>query len=166
MKRFLYLMICLACILFLTGCSSSNLESVSFFYCRDPANYQYFEEDGVIASEERDLTGHHKDLQYLISLYLAGPLEEGLISPFPRNVRLVEAKTLNSKVYIELSDLGNSMSDSEFSLASVCLAKTCMPFSETNAVTIKSGARTITINMNNILLIDNAIPETTEGGKQ
>jgi len=152
------------CFGMLAGCSSHSLEPVSFYYCRNPETYQYFQEDGVITAESRDLSGHTNDLRYLVALYLAGPLEEGLVSPFPRSARLVEAKTISSSVQIELSDLGNTMTDSEFSLAAACLSKTCMQHFGASSVTIKSGARTITMNEANIILFDTAIPETTEGG--
>jgi len=164
MKRFVCCIILFALMISLTGCSSPSFDPVSFFYCRKPEEYQYFETDGVIASEVRDLTGHYGDLQYLVSLYLAGPLEEGLVCPFPRSTRLVAAAITNNTVHIELSDLGNVLTDSEFSLASACLAKTCILFTDSTAVTIKSGVRTITMNTQNIVLFDNAIPEATEGG--
>lgn len=145
------------------GCSSASFDPVTFYYCRKPEEYLYFESDGVIASEGRDLTGHNDDLQYLIALYLAGPLDEELISPFPRKTRLVQAQKDTHSVYIELSDLGSTMTDAEYSLATACLAKTCMPFAAVDEVTIRSGARTITINAENIILFDSAITENTEG---
>ena len=163
MKRLIGFLFLPLLILLLAGCGSSSLEGISFFYCRHPNAYQYFESDGVIAAESRDLSGHNGDLQYMIALYLAGPLEESLISPFPRNTRLIEAKKQNSTIHIELSDLGNSMTDSEFSLAAACLSKTCMLFADGTDVTIKSGVRTITLNAENMVLLDSAIPEPTEG---
>ena len=165
MKRsFLFCLFLAACIGILAGCSSHSLEPVSFYYCRKSDAYQYFQEDGVIAAEDRDLTGHTSDLRYLTALYLAGPLEEGLVCPFPRNTRILEANAENTAIQIELSDFGNSMTDSEFSLAAACLSKTYMEHFGTDKVTIKSGARTITMSEKNIILFDTTILETTEGG--
>ena len=165
MRRiFSFILFALFCSGIFAGCASHSLEPVSFYYCRDSKAYQYFQKDGVIASEERDLSGHTHDLRYLTALYLAGPLEEGLICPFPRSTRLIEAKQTDDTIQIELSDFGNSMTDSEFSLAAACLSKTCMEHFSADGVTIKSGARTITMHEKNIILFDTAIPDTTEGG--
>lgn len=165
MKRMLrFILFVLFCSGILAGCASHSLESVSFYYCRDPKAYQYFQKDGVIASEKRDLSGHTNDLRYLTALYLAGPLEEGLVCPFPKNTHLTEITKTNGAIQIELSDFGNSMTDSEFSLAAACLSKTCMENFSANSVTIKSGARTITMHEKNIILFDTAIPDATEGG--
>lgn len=165
MKRFCsFFLFLAACIGMLAGCTSHSLEPVFFYYCRNADAYQYFQEDGVIAAEGRDLSGHTNDLRYLTALYLAGPLEEGLVCPFPRSTRLLDVSVSNSSIQIELSDFGNSMTDSEFSLAAACLSKTYMEHFHIDDVTIKSGARTITMNEKNIILFDSAIPETTEGG--
>lgn len=159
MKRILCLILILLIIIPILGCSSPSFDPVIFYYCRNPKEYQYFEADGVIASEGRDLNGHSGDLQYLIALYLAGPLDEDLISPFPKKTRLVEAERQPGSVLIELTDLSSTMTDSEFSLAAACLAKTCIPFVGVNEATIRSGARTITINAENIILSDTAATE-------
>lgn len=163
MKRILSFVFTIFIIISLVGCSSSSFDPVTFYYCRKSDAYQYFEADGVITSEERDLTGHGNDLQYLVALYLAGPLDEDLISPFPRKTRLLEAENDPNSVQIELTDLGSSMTDAEFSLAAVCLAKTCISFADVTEATIRSGARTITINEKNVILADIATTEYAEG---
>ena len=65
---------------------------------------------------------------------------------------------------IELSDLGDSLTDSEFSLAAACLSKTCMLYTGSSDITIKSGVRIITMNADNMILLDTVVPETTEEG--
>lgn len=163
MKRIVCFLTALFLLLPLAGCSTPSFDPVLFYYCRKSEDYQYFDSEGIISSEGRDLTGHSKDLQYLVALYLAGPLDEDLISPFPRKTRLLEEEYQNDRIRIELTDLGNTMTDSEFSLASVCLAKTCMEYVSAKDVTIKSGARSITINSKNVVLFDTATPENIEG---
>ena len=163
MKRILCLILAFALMIPIFGCSSPSFDPVMFYYCRRPDDYQYFQKDGVIASEGRDLSGHSDDLQYLVALYLAGPLDETMTSPFPRKTRLVAVEKTDRSVQIELTDLGSTMSDSEFSLAAVCLAKTCIPFAGVSEASIRSGARTITINAENVFLYDNTITDSTEG---
>lgn len=165
MRRVICILVAAILLLSLCGCSSSNLDSsVSFFYCRTPDEYQYFKANGVISSEERDLTGHTSDLHYMISLYLAGPLEESLTSPFPKKTRLLDVRHAGQYIDIELTDLGGSLSDSEFSLAAACLAQTCMNFTGSTSVTLKSGIRNITITSDNIVLHDTISQDSPKGG--
>ena len=164
MKRLVCLLMTVGILLSLFGCSSAKMDSVSFYYCRKPDAYQYFKSDGVITSEDRDLTGHTKDLHYLIALYLAGPLDETLVSPFPKKTRLLEVSFNNNHVDLELTNLAGSLSDSEFSLAAACLAQTCMEFVDCGSATIKSGIRRITITSDNVVLHDDLSQNSPKGG--
>ena len=146
------------------GCSSGDTGDISFYYCRSPEQYRYFEEDGVICAESRDLMGHRQDLQYLVGLYLAGPLDEQLISPFPKSVRLLSANRQNDSICIELTDHSSDMSDSEFSLACACLTLTCIRYTGCSSVTVVSGARSYTMDMDSILLYDPLPQQETIGG--
>ena len=163
MKRFLWLLGCLALVLTLAGCHSPESGQIRFYYCRDPEQYQYFEEDGVIRAEDRELLSHRGDLQYLMGLYLAGPLEEGLRSPFPQNTSLLSIRKQKDAVFVELSDLGGMLTDAEFTLACCCLTLTCLDAAQCDTVTITSGSRSVTMNADSILLFDGLTPqETTE----
>ena len=150
--------------LLLTGCSSPQREDTIFYFCRSPEQYRYFEEDGVIYSESRDLMNHRNDLRYMISLYLAGPMTEGVVSPFTKATRLISAELRNNAVYIELSGHNNILTDSEFSLACACLTLTCMDYMACEQVTITSGDRSITMNTQSILLYDTLPQQETNGG--
>ncbi|MGM9590213.1 MAG: GerMN domain-containing protein [Faecousia sp.] len=118
----------------------------------------------MIHSEERDLTGHRDDLRYMVGLYLAGPLEEGLSIPFTKTTRLLSAEKTDGIITIELSDHTYTMTDSEFSLACACLTLTCMSFTECESVTVISGPRSVTMDKNNILLYDSLPQQETTGG--
>lgn len=163
MKRFF----CLILILSLTalcGCSKPETNSVSFYYCRDPEFYQYFEEHGVIQPEIRDITGHRSDLRYVVGLYLAGPLEEELRSPFSKTARLVSVQKSGTSILIQLSDETQNLSDASFSLACACLTLTCMDAFSCNEVTVTSGERSVTMNENSIVLFDTLLPQEATGG--
>ena len=162
MKRTVMIVLA-ALILLLTGCDSGRREDTLFYYCRDPEQYQYFEEDGVIRPEERDLLNHRNDLRYMVSLYLAGPMEEGVVSPFTKATKLISAELRDDTVHIELSGHNNILTDPEFSLACACLTLSCIDYMPCQAVTIVSGDRSITMDAQSILLYD-PLPqqETTE----
>ncbi|MBQ7129476.1 MAG: hypothetical protein IJO21_00320 [Oscillospiraceae bacterium] len=163
MKQLLCLILA-AGILLLSGCGGAETNSVSFFYCRSAEDYQYFEETGVIQPENRDITGHRGDIRYVVGLYLAGPLEEGLQSPFTRDTRLISVQEKDREILIQLSDETETLPDASFSLACACLSLTCMDVFSCQSVTISSGKRTITMNENNILLYDTLLPQEATGG--
>ena len=156
----------MAVILLLTGCSSEPREGTLFYYCRDPEQYRYFEEDGVIHPESRDLLNHRNDLRYMVSLYLAGPMEEGVVSPFTKATKLISAELHDDVIYIELSGHNTNLTDSEFSLACTCLMLTCMDYMPCQAVSITSGERTLTMDAQSILLYDDLPRQETTGGEQ
>lgn len=164
MKQLLCIFLACLMLVCLTSCSSEDPNAITFYYCREPEAYRFFEETGVIGRETRDITGHRNDLRYMVSLYLAGPMEEELISPFTKATRLVSAELSGREIHIELSGHNKIMTDSEFSLACACLTLTCMDFMDCDAVTIVSGERTMTMNTENIFLYDTLPTQETTGG--
>ncbi len=163
MKRITCVLLAL-CMTVLLGCGRAETNSVSFYYCRNAEEYQYFEEDGVIRAESRDITGHRSDLRYIVGLYLAGPLEEGLESPFSKSTRLVSVQKSGETIQIELSDQNQDLSDASFSLACACLTLTCMDAFSCTEVTVTSGERSVTMNENSIMLFDTLLPQEATGG--
>lgn len=162
MKRILSFLLILALMFPLWGCSKGIQDEAVFYYRR--AEFRYGEENAVVVPEQRDITGHVGDLSFLISLYLMGPLEEELESPFPKNTRLISVSPVVGAVRIELSNLNDSITDSRFSLACACLALTCLELTDTQEVTITSGDRSVTMDRDSIVLHDSITNETTNGG--
>ena len=165
MKRSLCVLLCVLFLIGLCGCStplSGSGEPVSFYYRR--ADFQYPGTDNVIVPEQREISGHGGDLHYMISLYLVGPLDDSLVSPFPKGTRLLETQQNGMELLLTLSDSAASLSDSAFSLACTCLALTCMSFTNAETVTVSSGERVMTITTDNLLLSDDStgLTETTE----
>lgn len=165
MKRSLCVLLCVLFLIGLCGCStplSGSGEPVSFYYRR--ADFQYHGTDNVIVPEQREISGHGGDLHYLISLYLVGPLDDSLVSPFPKGTRLLETQQNGMELLLTLSDSAASLSDSAFSLACTCLALTCMSFTNAETVTVSSEERFMTITTDNLLLSDDitGLTETTE----
>lgn len=162
MRRLTSLVLTAVLVFALPGCGrlkDSEKDSITFYYQR--AEFLYGEEDSVIASETREASGHAADLSYLLSLYLAGPLDEGLVSPFPRGTRLLSVQEEDDTLLLEISDTEDSLSESRFSLACACLTMTCLELSAAGNVIITSGERTITMTRDSFLLSDGTVPETT-----
>ena len=156
MKRFfpLFLILCLL----LSGCGLAGehfKEPVPFYYLR--SEYEYFTQDGVIVSEEREASGHREDLTYLLALYLMGPSEEELVSPLPRGIRIFKSEQTTDGITLQLSDSTATMTDLDFSLACACLTLTCLDISEEETVMILWGEEIITMDESCLTLFDNSL---------
>ena len=149
MKRLTALLLLFA--LFLSGCGNELKEPVTFYYLS--SNY---EEDmsSAIDSERREAAGHRDDLMYLMALYLMGPADEDLHAPLPGDTTVQAAEMHGTNVTITLSDVSDSMTDFQFTVACSCLTLTCLDITEATNVTIISGDRSITLDANDLLLSD------------
>lgn len=148
-------MLILAISLFFSGCgffTEHIKEPVTFYYLK--SEIQYFSNEPVIASEEREASGHRHDLSYLMALYLMGPTEEELVSPIPRGTRIFKALQTEEGISLHISDTAATMDDISFSLACTCLSLTCLELTDAPAVTITSGERVITMSRETLTLYD------------
>ena len=169
LKKFLIILCCVlaaALLIAVLGRTDQGKNTVTFYYVR--SQYAYGTEDGVIGSEQRDITGHENDLDYLLALYLEGPLDSGLRSPFPGKsaTRILSQQRRGDALQIQLTDMTKVMSDSEFTLACACLTRTCLGMTKVLAVQITSGPRSIRMNPTNLVLFDESTavkkPKTEE----
>lgn len=155
MKRFICIVFILVLLTSLLGCgkiSPTSPETISFYYCR--TEYQYNTEDAIIVSEDRPVSAHSEDLKYVLSLYLMGPLDDSLASPFHDGTRLFDITAESGSVSIILSSQDNHLSDSSFSLACACISLTCMDITEAESITVTSGRRSVTMTRDSMLLSD------------
>lgn len=154
MKRMIALLLVLS--LFFSGCGifTDRIQvPVTFYYVR--SNYQSDMGD-VIASEEREASGHVGDLRYLMALYLMGPTDEDLISPIPPGTRIFSAEHTPDSVNLEMTDTSQALTDAEFTLACACLTLTCLSITDVQEVNITSGTRSVTMTKDSLNLYDNS----------
>lgn len=170
MRRILILCILGCLVLNLAGCSfgSQLKEPVPFYYTRDGENYVYGEADGVITSEEREASGHTADLEYLLSLYLSGPLDEDLVSPFPEGTQLESIDRDSSGLIILLNDSFSQLSGMELTVACACISATCFALVDVQQVRIISpqtqydSAVEMVITRDTLTLIDTVMDTGAE----
>lgn len=155
--------ICLIMVLcfMLSGCSVVGeriKEPVAFYYVSDT-----YQEDmaQVIVSEVREASGHRDDLSYLLALYSMGPITEELKTPLPRNSNITVVDHSENSLELDLTDGSPEMTDANFTLASACIAKTCMELTDVQQITVHSGDRRITIQHDNLLL-DHSMSQNTQ----
>ncbi|MCI7808510.1 hypothetical protein MR626_04370 [bacterium] len=149
--------------LFLSGCTltrEGQNEVVTFYYLRE--EYQYGAENSVIVAEEREASGHGRDLSYLLAFYLMGPMKEGLVCPLPEGTGIVSVEQASSGISLVLTDTLETLSDADYSLACACLTLTCLNITGGEKVTITSGSRSVTMTRNTLTLFDGGTAETEE----
>ena len=150
MKRILCLIL-IFCLL-LSGCSLIGehvKEPVTFYYVSE--NYQK-DMDQVIVSEIREASGHRDDLTYLLALYSLGPSSEGLKSPLPRNTTILPIERTVDEIVLALTENGRTLKDADFTLASACIALTCMDLIDVQQVTVVCEEQSITLGKESLLL--------------
>lgn len=139
MKKTIHFLIT-ACLLasLLTGCSIFHLggmrHPVSCYYPR--ATFTYEGHDSVLLAEQKEASGHDSDLQYLMRMYLQGPVSAELLSPFPAGTQLLDVQIEEQTMILSLSREFLRLENSDLTLAGACLIKTAQGFADVNSLRI------------------------------
>ena len=155
----------LVCLLLLSGCGRRGkplFEPVYFYYPR--VEFDYGSADSAITWEAMDGTGHMDDYFYLLSEYFAGPIDEGLRTPFPQGTALLSAELTPEGFFLELTEEALNLSEHWYTLGCSCLSMTCFELTEAPAVTVACGGKTLTIHREGMLLEDDYSPALHENG--
>lgn len=171
MKRIICPMLCILMIAGLSGClfheAGEFLDPVEFFYPRKSTDFVYGSSDGVIGSEIREASGHVGDLKYLLPMYLRGPQDSVLRSPFPPGCKLEDIYEEGTTLYIQLSTEFAALHGTDLTLACAALARTCLTMTNYEHVSINAAGDTQTVSIvldtDSVLLADlRAFKNTTE----
>ena len=156
MKNRIILLLLIA--LLISACAKEDKPSdVNFYYPK--AEFDYNTDDGAISYEVRS-NGGIASSAILLNLYLQGPLEEGLLNPFPENVSVVSLYTLEDTVYVTLSDSMAELSGAPLILSCACICRTAMGLAGTQSAQIQcetlllDGKKFITVNENTVFYSD------------
>lgn len=167
MKRLFIFTAILCLITGLAACGSGDImEPVEFCYQQIAAPDTL--PDTVFAYETREAAGHRNDMNYLLSLYLQGPLESDLKSPFPSGCRLLHISRENDTLIVTLDQTVTSLGQLEQTLACACLAQTCFSLTDVDTVQIIAEAEdpadslNVTIHTESFLLEDLPATQPTE----
>lgn len=142
--------------LLLSGCSFFGhriMEPVTFYYLQ--ANYTYGRNPGLIASEQREASGHLGDLSYLLALYLLGPAEEDHLSPLPPDTQITNVKYRGDTVSLNLIVSDDTLTEPELTLAYACLTLTCLDITDAQQVKITYQDQAVTMTRDMFTLTDN-----------
>ena len=156
-----YVAIFLSVLLLLSGCSHSTAyeKPVTFYYCS--AVYQYESGDSAIVAEIRESAGC-STLEEIMQLYLAGPDNVELVSPFPNGLRLISHHQEGETLYLLFSEELSQLSNLSLSMACGCITMTCLTLTDATQVTIEAneslldGQKSITMERDSLILSDHA----------
>ncbi len=163
MRKRMILVLLVALLLSGCGFGSGLREPVNFYY---PQTQEAIAADGAlegyILPEPRESAGHSGDLEYLLSLYLAGPTQETLRSPFPTGTRLVSITQTEGSLVINMNERFSQLSGIDLTLACACICTTCFDLTDVNQITITAPAAGLypevemTMTRDSLTLVDNS----------
>ncbi len=163
MKRCFSAIVCL--LLLMSGCSTPPSEAIEnpvrFYYLKNTISYD--DADGVIAVEIRDSEELPEDLASLTALYLAGPSDNQLVSPFPEGITLKSFSLEENKVFVTLSNNFTVLDNFSLTVACACITKTLLELTPGTTVEIRVEAGairddelSILMDAESLVLFDNA----------
>ena len=166
MKRSFCFLLILS-LLIIPGCAKeSPEETLSFYYCRK--EFAYGTETGIIVPEQRSLPGHEDDLEYLLHMYVEGPLDDSLVSPFPKGTLLQGFTYSDATLYVTLNEPFAQLDGIDHTIAAACIAYTGFDLTPAEKVVIKCnsqryGNKSITLYRDSVLFRDDSIaPDPTQ----
>ncbi len=160
-KRCLAAALCLLLCAALAGCMAEE-NGITFYYLR--REYAYGTEDAVIAPETREAQSA-RNLEYLLRLYLDGPLTDAYVSPFPSGTHLISLGTEDGTLTVTLSEEFAALEGADLTLAAASLARTCFALTDAEEITILAAAPEevcLTLNRDSLVLLDDSAAEATE----
>ena len=160
MKKRICLTICLLMLLPLCGCLNAGEYAVQFYYPRNPDTYEFGTQADVITSERRTFPTPVNDPEYLMQLYLDGPVSENLINPFPEGTKLLNLHLNDKTLTIVLSSEFAALEDMELTIASACLTNTCFQITGAEQLVLAYGNHQHTHTRESFLFLDDSATPT------
>ncbi len=153
MKRWLLIILALT---MLTACEKSEItpQHVGFYYPR--REIVYGAQDGVIALDSREISLDGSSLYDLLNMYLQGPADTDLISPFPPGASILEIAQRDNCLHLTMNNDFFTPDSLNSSLSRASLAKTCFSLTDCEIITLHSSDRdtVLTITRNTFVLSD------------
>ena len=154
MKKSIAIILIFLLILGMIGCSEK--ETIHFYYLR--TEVQYDVSQGVITAEEREIEGANRSLEYMLKLYLEGPVSQSLRSPFPKGTALTHLAQTGNSLVVTLSPPFGMLENMDYVIACACVASTCFALTDAQSVTIATGQTEMTLTRDNLTINDQPSP--------
>lgn len=168
MKRIFILLTVLFCCLFLSSCSAQDdspaymVDPIRFYYCRtvsdEPAAYEY--DTGSIGYEYRDLGEERLSPEQVLSIYLNGPENEDLRSPFPPELDAISVHLERGVLTVRFNGAIARLSGMDLTASAACLVHTMTQLDEIEFVKMEaeqpllSGLLSVPLEAEDFVLTD------------
>jgi len=171
MKRVIAVILVLLLLSGLCACAREKefVYPIAYHYLRAPqpnGEIAHGSIDSLIGAEMREGDGYQDNLTLLLDVYLHGPLDKDFRSPFPVGTALRSLDVQDQTAAVMISSHLAALTGVDLSVACGCLALTVMDLTGATSVIITSensmldGKESVTMDRNNLVLIDNTNPES------
>ena len=143
----------------LSGCGAGGESSALLYFCTDPDVHH----GPAIQSQPYEGTSA-PGVEELVDAMLAGPTQDGLISPFPQGLSLQSWDLEDGLLTLNFSEQYGGLTDISLTLADYCLVLTLSQVEGVDTVQIQSAGHTYhsrshqTLKADEVLL-DQSLPE-------
>ena len=161
MKRIISIVLALLIPVSACGCAVSNSDidaPASFYYRTDPVAYNT--PTSVFSAEIRETADLNNNALNILNRYVAGPVSEGYLSPFPPGVNVDSIERNGECVIITMNDSFGSLTGVALTSACTCVVLTVIELIGCQEVTIQcqsaplDGAASITMGIDSLHLMD------------
>ena len=157
MKRFLSLFLCV--VLILHGCGSPEPEGGTLFYYQRGGGTV----DDIFAPEPRQLGSLEGNLDAILSLYCAGPVQDGLTNPLPPDAVILGWSLADRTLTLHFDSSLAQLSGIELTVAAGCLARTFLELTGAEILVLTAdgallrGETALRLELSDLSLRDNAL---------
>lgn len=165
MKQIIALLLCLSLVLSICACAADSDSVTGYFYYRRAVT-EFGVTDGVISPEERQIPSPLTDTDGLLSAYFSGPLDDRLVSPFPRSSEVLSWEIVDSTIILTMNESFGALTDVELSIACGCICKTLTGLLPVTQVQIQlenellDGKNVLLFTESDISLYDNGLDKS------
>ena len=110
----------------------------------------------MIAPVNREISGRNAELNYLLQLYLEGPVEEGYLSPIPRGTYLLSTLWNEDTLVLVLSREFSTANNITLTLCGACLTATCHNLTGAERIEVRSGDAVYHFALSDYTFVDNS----------
>ncbi len=142
MRRLLPVLLALLLALAACGSREADVQETLDFYYLDSAEGEESlgSDNGALAVERRRLSQLPATYGELLDVYFAGPVSAGLQSPFPAGLRCLETSLDETVLTVILSEVFDSLTGLDRSLASACIVCTLSQLPEVTGICLETEA--------------------------
>lgn len=164
MKRLTAIILLITLCAGLFGChAQADHPSCTFYYFRTDPKFSGI--NGVIAPEQRQLSGGENDLDVLLELYLQGPMSQNLENPLPDSCPVPNWELSDGTLFLSFSQELAQLSGMDLTLAASCLARTFLELTGAESLVLTAegkllnGEAALVLSRDQLILRDDSMDQ-------